>query len=77
MQKYIVLSLQVYSEQDLGVSGENPATVILIILQQMSVWMLKLVCTFPLQYFSFDKSMFSIKISLLKNSQSLPVGMCL
>lgn len=39
--------------------------------------MLKLVCTFPLQYFSFDKSMFLVKIILLKNSQTVPVGMCL
>lgn len=77
MQKNIVLSLQVYSEQGLGVSGENSAIAIPIILQRTSVWMLKLVCTFPLQHFSFDKSMFSVKISLLKNSQSVPVGMCL
>lgn len=34
-------------------------------------------CTFRLQYFSFDKSIFSVKISLLKNFQSVPVGMCL
>jgi len=67
MQKNIVLSLQVYSEQDLGIPGENLTIVILNILQQTSVWMLKLICTFPPQYFSFDKSMFSIKISLLKN----------
>lgn len=34
-------------------------------------------CTFPLSYYSFEKSVFSINISLLKNSQSVPVGMCL
>lgn len=62
-------------EQDLGLLGEKPTTGILIILQQLSVWLLKLVCTLPLQYLSFDKSVFSIKIRLLKNSLSEPTGM--